>query len=218
MTTHTRRSFYPLPPSIYPRPVLDPAPAYQTSYGREFGNTRNEELFFRSRTYNDDTPIEPNPNARRDIYPKHGEAGYNLPYYRRDSKGFRVSYVQPTYVDDHYLRKTAWKKEASLQNSINMWSHPSSVPNYRDGPMAAQRGGRQRPQTSATFEQYYGGAPNPEFTDEIARQEAMRRAAVEQEERMQRNAILNDPLLVDPLANAVRKSRTVYKRAFGSCR
>lgn len=32
----------------------------------------------------------------------------------------------------------------------------------------------------------------------------------------QRN-ILADPLLADPIANAYRKSRTVYKRSYGYC-
>lgn len=218
MTTSSRRTFYPLPPSLYPRPLLDPAPAYETSYGKEFGATKpSEELFFRSRTYNDMTPVDPamKPNARRDIYPKHGEGGYNLPYYRRDSKGFRVPYTQPTYVDDYYLRKTAHTKEASLTRSLNQWAHPSSVPNYRDGPLV--RTGRSRPQTSTTFEEYYGSSPTAAQTQQID-QDTQRRQIMAEEERRQRNAILNDPLLVDPLSNAFRKSRTVYKRSFGSCR
>jgi hypothetical protein len=208
--SNVRRSFYPLPPSLYPRPILDPAPAYETSYGAEFGGAAartTNQLYFRSRTFNDYTPVDPalKPNMQRDIYPKHGEASYNLPYYRRDSKGFRVQYSQPTYVDDHYLRKTAWKKEQALRQSLNMWAHPSSVPNYRDGPL------RSRPNTvPASSSQQQA---DPQFTAELERRRVM-----EAEERKQRNAILNDPLLVDPLANAYRKPRTTYKRAFGHCR
>mmetsp|Transcript_21704 Transcript_21704/g.30652 ORF Transcript_21704/g.30652 Transcript_21704/m.30652 type:complete len:210 (+) Transcript_21704:71-700(+) len=206
-----RRSFYPLPPSIYPRPILDPAPAYQTSYSRAHSqNQPNDSYFFRSRTFHDDSPVDPalKQTAGRDIYPKHGESGYNLPYYRIDSKGFRATYAQPPYVDDYYMRKTQWMKEQSLRNSQLTWAHPNSMPNYRDGPLAS------RPWTSPSPSQQCA-LPPASPSNAAASQEF---DALAKEEIRQRNAILNDPLLMDPLANAYRKNRTVYRRAFGMCR
>jgi hypothetical protein len=137
MTSATsRRSFYPLPPSVYPQPLVDPCAAFETTYGHSHCQhaVANDE-FFRARTLNPQsaarlaqTQLQPQlANAAQGIYPRHGTGQFVIPYYRRDSKGYRRPFEQPVYVDENY---SATKDVSGLIASGFNWSHPSSRPKY----------------------------------------------------------------------------------------
>jgi hypothetical protein len=240
-----RNSFYPLPPSLYPRPILDPAPAYETAYASEHcAQLPKDRDFYRSRTLNPEVmPPDATVADNTVIYPRHGKGAYTLPYYRRDSKGFRTSYAQKSFVDQEYIARDQWRRSQTMDRlgaSVQTWAHPSSRPNYRDGPLGNTRGYS----IDAKLGTDYRGAmtaralasangrsmdvgpvradrPNTALSPaEQARQECYDQLAATQAatRRQQRTAILGDPLLVDPLSNSYRKSRTVYKRSFGQCR
>lgn len=40
------------------------------------------------------------------IYAQHGSGSYSVPYYRRDSKGYRKPYTQPSWVDSNWQRES----------------------------------------------------------------------------------------------------------------
>lgn len=231
MSILQRKSFYPLPPSIYPLPILDPAPAYETTTAREHGARLPKDVeFYRSRTFND-TVLPSVQSGEKDIYPRHGIGAYTTPYYRRDSKGFRAPYTQPAYVDQEYIARDQWRRSMGVDRlgaSVSSWAHPASRANYRDGPLSNFRQPAGRP-----VSQGYGGSTvgqlqntnsqpidvGPSAENRPWTSPEQERAAYEAANRdRQRTAILGDPLLVDPLANAYRKSRTVYKRAYGKSR
>lgn len=53
--------------------------------------------------------------------------------YRKDSKGFRVSYEQPSWVDEYYQEKKEWRqsqREQFYASGARPWAHPSSGPNF----------------------------------------------------------------------------------------
>lgn len=332
----SRRSFYPLPPSVYPVPNVDPCPALETTYGHNHcAHTLRDSDFYRSRTFNPassraQAPFSPTAtgqlaNAPQGIYPKHGIGQYVIPYYRRDSKGFRRPYTQPAQVDEQY---SATRDLSGLAQSGWQWAHPSSRASYRysarqsgepggalfhpasphsahagmhrgtgalyvdtlrsrsarevaqglqlahtqrieqeqswaqprrSSPQGQSQGATMRPQSaypapggfrsgaatgsfgnSASLS-HSGSTPRlePYYTDDVRNQPPPgAEIEVEEQQPMAANGYgsvrspssafgygeekrsatpLNDPLLDDPLANAKRKARTVYKRAYGHC-
>jgi hypothetical protein len=132
----SRRSFYPLPPSVYPQPLVDPCAAFETTYGHNHcAHTVRDDEFFRSRTLNPassgrqlQTSASPSiANAAQGIYPRHGTGQFVLARYYRDSKGFRRPFEQPVHVDENY---SSTKDVSGLVQSGYNWSHPSSRPTY----------------------------------------------------------------------------------------
>lgn len=193
------KSLYPAPPSVYPRPDNSQSAQYETSYSRDFVRKEPKDAdFYRSRTLNTTTIADSNNPS---TYPRHGNGGYSLPYYRRDSKGFRAPFVQPRWVDDYYVRKSEWKRSqeppvlASQTMRPSQFAHSSSAPNMPG------------PNDGASAQDMYGNGSNPSVV----------RPGDDSVDTLRRT-ILADPMLTDPLANAYRKSRTVYKRSFGACR
>ena len=273
-----------------------------------------DENFFRSRTLNERSQtartmaasgafgfgglggpgvpqaVTPLATAAQGIYPRHGTGQFVIPYYRRDSKGFRRTFTQPEHVDDAY---TARSDVMSLAQSGYSLAHPQSRPTYAAAKASAGMG--------ATFVTSYrnsglydsvNAAQTSRVTKQVADvlQQAKTRERLEAErgefERSMRasqmldgsnpfrnqyaaaqqqqqaapaaasspdnsygyytndvrdapppgaelydsdagyvsnlqgvadtkRALAGDALLDDPLDNAYRKSRTVYKRAYG---
>lgn len=137
-SSSSRRSFYPLPPSVYPVPSVDPCPAMETTYSHNHcAHTLRDSDFYRSRTFNPassraQAPFSPTAtgqlaHAAQGIYPKHGIGQYVIPYYRRDSKGFRRPFTQPASVDEQY---SATRDLSGLAQSGWQWAHPSSRAPY----------------------------------------------------------------------------------------
>jgi len=232
----SRSSFYPLPPSTYPKPIVDPCPAYETTYGHEHCTHHPLHDYYRSRTLGDEarasTGLDISSGSRSTIYPQHGTGQFTLPYYRKDSKGFRRPYTQPSHVDQNYLRISDWRRSQQLEQTIQ-FAHPSSKPGYRAQPTTL--GGGVTFNTSYRHQLPYAPRHTSDphsaelISSTLRRQAAaecsdgsdpqlsvnqvtgeLRRPTVRPE-----SGILLDPLLADPIANAYRKPRTVYKRAYG---
>jgi len=190
------------PPSIYPLPIVDPAPALQTTYAFYHGShpPRDRE-FFRTRTMN---PLLANTYVpwtdANEIYPQHGTGSYTLPYYRKDSQGFRRPYTQPAEVDVVYDENVSMRRTRSLQNErvSPSWAHPSSRPNYRAA-------------TGRTI------MTSPPEVSLAATEPSLRTLRPSTQSRATQPLIPEDPSLRDPVMNAYSRSRTVYKRSFGKC-
>jgi hypothetical protein len=188
----TTKSFY--GGSMYTRPVGDTTRKMETTYSSAYARTEDGQGVYRERTQT--LPDSNNPS----IYPQHGNGGYVLPYSRVDSKGFRASYAQPQWVDQYRADKNAYMAEQEKMATMarqqdgnvatGTFSHPSSDLNNPAVPAATQLQGEEQ---------------NPS----LLRPDGTAGATT---------AIFTDPLLTDPLANAYRKSRTVYQRSYGKSR
>lgn len=71
--------------------------------------------------------VNPLATAAQGIYPRHGTGQFVIPYFRRDSTGFRRTFTQPEHVDDAY---TARSDVMSLTQSGYSLAHPQSRPTY----------------------------------------------------------------------------------------
>jgi len=230
---HSRSTFYPLPPSAYPKPLIDPCPSLETTYGHEHGaHSLSDVEHYRSRTLNDGIRAATAPIPRggfANIYPKHGIGQFTLPYYRRDSKGFRATYTQPQWVDQNYLRDSE-HRHCGLVNTGSSWCHPSSRPVYatRTGVVGGQTLGTSyrnsglydsrinvKPST-VPFEVYNKITGRDSINDTIYYEKEDGQVLDQRELQSERQReVFGDPLKSNPLENAYRKSRTVYKRAYG---
>lgn len=280
--SHSRSSFYPLPPSVYPQPLVDPCAAFETSYGHSHcAHSVRDAEHFRSRTLNPASSARQQQfsstngdiaHAAQGIYPRHGTGQFVAPYYRRDSKGFRKPYEQPVHVDEFY---SATKDLSGLATSGLNWSHPSSRPTYsasRSGSAAGagatfttsyrnsglfdatsthtsrvtHQVGQHLQQTRAqTAALQQGGAAvvaGRRFQSGPAQQQSVEHefgygtgevadappsgadaypngyeSNLSATQQATSRPITGDILLSDPIENAYRKPRTVYKRAYGKC-
>lgn len=132
--------------------------------------------------------------ANTSIYPVHGTGTFQQPYYRRDSKGYRQTYAQSGDVDlDYASTRDERQTTASLNASLTTFAHPSSFQNY--------------PALAANERANLGRS-----------EDAMEQFLQSRTQEMGHTAILGDPMPLDHHANANRKPRTTYKRAFGQCR
>lgn len=212
----SRKSFYPLPPSNYPVPIVDPDPAYLTTYGREHCNVGvdpGNAQTFRVRTMN---------NGLQDTYCRHGTGNWQAPYYRTDSKGFRQTYQQEGHVDADYMNRSFGRRPYALAHSVAAFAHPKATAN--DFSQSRNVGGLKdlpgQPWTAALQTMKRTSTPPSDTQQFIQTAREARTAQMEEEARRRAEAreIFGDPLLADPISNAHRKSRTVYQRAFGQCR
>lgn len=232
--TKHRATFYPLSPSIYPQPTFESSPSYETSYGQEFCTKKNED-FFRSRTFSDDALNTTNKTSApfRDIYPRHGSSTFTLPYYRRDSKGFRRPYTQPSHVDNNYMNVREYLRyetqqltaqaqtNSSTASQSSYFSHPGASPNYR---AQEDQVGGVRFGVSLRGSAHYA----PRHTSDSVSESLLRNSKSQPlptvdgfdptlDLSQKKTGFFNDPLLEDPLQNAYRMPRTTYKRAYGKC-
>lgn len=232
--------------------------------------------------------VNPLATAAQGIYPRHGTGQFVIPYYRRDSKGFRRTFTQPEHVDDAY---TARSDVMSLTHSGYSLAHPQSRPTYGAAKASAGQGATfvtsyrnsglydsvNAAQTSRVTKQVADVLQQAKTRErENAEREAFARSlrasqqldgtnpmwnqTMQQQQQQQasaaaaaaasaeygyytgetrdapppgaeiypdgytsniagvedtKRALAGDALLADPLDNAYRKSRTVYKRAYG---
>jgi len=232
-----RRSLYPLPASSYPQPQFDPCPYYETTYGHEFASHKCED-HYRSRTLSaeaQDFSGRGQQTMFQGIYPRHGTGQFSLPYFRRDSKGYRKSYTQPAHVDINYLRFTDYMRQQQLGGSYAAPDNCSD--NQQQPPQQQQQAYSVRSEVVGGVQFDAGNEKSPicqrrhtsdPVTEELARSAGRCQPVQQQAEqpkptytqkiqalRTQHSASKLDPLLDDPLLNAYRKPRTVYKRSFG---
>jgi hypothetical protein len=237
-------------------------------------HTVRDDNFFRSRTLNPlssgrtlQSSASPGlAHAAQGIYPRHGTGQFVIPYYRRDSKGFRRPFEQPAEIDQHY---SVTKSTTGLINGGFQFAHPSSRPTYSASRAGSAQGAGATFSTSYRNSGLYDATSN--HTSRVARTVAeglqfnrsqqlsqsssfgrsqsarpstnqaapgefgfytgatadAPPAGVEAYETYESNlaieqptiqrSMFGDPLLKDPLENAYRKPRTVYKRSFGKC-